>query len=154
MSRHNNNNVTCPPAPPPLEERHGTRPHFPVTCALCGRQESAEDINVLGEMLGPFYDESGSNGNNNTNTVASGIAMSRSFLPPHLRRNQRQSHRPPLPPPRTPHNDNNNTQPNATSSHRNSNNMLYVHRLCALWSPEVYVSNETGKYRNVLAAVR
>ena len=36
----------------------------------------------------------------------------------------------------------------------NTSGTLYVHRLCALWSPEVYVSPETGKLRNVLAAVR
>ena len=32
----------------------------PRVCALCGRQESEDSANVLGEMLGPFYEDGGS----------------------------------------------------------------------------------------------
>lgn len=96
-------------------------------CALCGRQESEQQASIIGEMLGPFYDE---NLGQNTNGTClpcddDGVDMYR----------------------------NNDAKSNGNNSGKGSS-MLFVHRLCALWSPEVYVNNETGKLRNVMSAIR
>ena len=89
---------------------------------------------MLGEMLGPFYGDGGS-------AAAAAQLQAEGMTPPF-------NACPPCPPPRGGEGaDNMGDAPG-------SSGVLFVHRLCALWSPEVYVSNETGKLRNVLAAVR
>ena len=99
-------------------------------------------------MLGPFFEETGANAtssyNNNNNNNNAEHADARSN--PSAAHDSLRINRSLLA----------TGYPTASQHAPNGRvtNMLYVHRLCALWSPEVYVSNETGKYRNVLAAVR